>query len=146
MKQWKRALLGASILAAFSTASHAGVTIYGAIKPTIQSIKADPGIARRTEMTDSGSFLGIRGSEDLGNGMSVYFVLQKLYDVSGGGGALQQAQASRPIGPRPARHRVPPPNPRPLRFRLVEAASSGGGGGGVMQRWRRRGQMAAHWQ
>ena len=24
----------------------------------------------------------------------------------GGGGALQQAQASRPIGPRPARHRV----------------------------------------
>ena len=41
-------------------------------------------------------------------------------DVNGGGGALQQAQASCPIGPRPARRRVPPSNPRPLHFRLVK--------------------------
>ena len=39
-------------------------------------------------------------------------------DVGGGGGALQQAQTGRPIGPRPARRRIPQKNPRPLRFRF----------------------------
>ena len=77
-------LAGCAIL---SAPARAEVTVYGALKPTIQSIKAGPGIARSTGMTDSGSFLGFRGTETLGSGMSVYVVLQKQIDASGAGGA-----------------------------------------------------------
>jgi hypothetical protein len=40
-------------------------------------------------------------------------------DAGSGSGALQQAQAGRPIGPRFTCRHVPPPNPHLLRFRLV---------------------------
>ena len=40
-------------------------------------------------------------------------------DVGGSSGALQQAQAGRPIGPRLACRHIPPQNPRPLRLCLV---------------------------
>lgn len=87
MKRSKCAIYASGLLAMCSAPVHAEVTVYGAIKPTIESIKAEPGIKKKTDMTDSGSFLGFRGTEDLGGGLSVYFVLQQLYDVSGSGGA-----------------------------------------------------------
>lgn len=74
------------LLTTIAAPGHAEVSVYGTINVSFQSIEARPGIKKTSSLTDSNSFWGIQGSEDLGGGLGAYFVLQQLFDASGGSG------------------------------------------------------------
>lgn len=90
--------LAAASLAAFSTAGHAqnAVTLYGLIDEGINFTTNAAG--SRTYQMVSGntiaSFWGLKGSEDLGGGLSAIFVLENAFNASNGNVGL----ASRMFG------------------------------------------------
>jgi predicted porin len=70
------------------------VTLYGRIFVTVESVEANGGTAaqdantgNRLRMVDQASYLGVRGSEDLGGGLKAVFQLETGFDP-------QQTQAS----------------------------------------------------
>jgi predicted porin len=79
--QFKKALIGAAILAAASTASaQSSVTLFGIVDATLAWGKGNgAGSSHRFQLTNSGynsSRLGFRGTEDLGGGLSASFWLE----------------------------------------------------------------------
>jgi predicted porin len=59
------------------------VTLYGRAFATFESVKADGGSAvplgTRSRVTDHSSFLGVRGTEDLGGGLKAFFQLETSF-------------------------------------------------------------------
>lgn len=101
----KKTLLAATILGAFAcAASAANVQVYGLIDTSLSFVHSD------ADTTDSdaknsftmenaeqfGSRFGLRGSEDLGNGMKVSFVLESGFESDTG--ALDTKQNGRLFG------------------------------------------------
>ena len=96
----KKTLLAAALLAGFAGAASAqsSVTLYGIVDIGLQyqsisvdGTKASPEISSSrfgmSNGTQSGSRWGLRGTEDLGNGLRAVFVLESGFDSSGGGSA-----------------------------------------------------------
>jgi predicted porin len=60
------------------------VTLYGRVYEMVNSVRADSGptageISRRTRVDDEASLLGVRGTEDLGGGLKVFFQLETAF-------------------------------------------------------------------
>jgi len=58
------------------------VTLYGRIYATLESVEADGGAAplgNRTRVSDNASYLGVRGTEDLGGGLKAFFQLETAF-------------------------------------------------------------------
>lgn len=94
----KKTLLAASLLSAFACAATAAeVQVYGLIDTSLSYVHSDADIAGQGSESDFtmetgeqyGSRFGIRGSEDLGNGMKVSFVLESGFKSDSG--AFDQA-------------------------------------------------------
>jgi len=95
----KKTLLAAALLAGFAGAASAqsSVTLYGIIDIGLQyqsvsldnAPKTDGGLSSSrfgmTNGTQSGSRWGLRGTEDLGNGLRAVFVLESGFDSANGG-------------------------------------------------------------
>lgn len=86
----KKTLLAVGVLAAFAGSAYADVTVYGRIDAGLQykTVKVDGAEKTHAFTMDSGlktgSRLGFKGTEDLGNGMAVGFVLENGYKVDTG--------------------------------------------------------------
>lgn len=101
----KKTLLAATILGAFAcAASAANVQVYGLIDTSLSFVHSDAdisGMDSKNSFTmenaeQFGSRFGLRGSEDLGNGMKVSFVLESGFESDTG--ALDTKQRGRLFG------------------------------------------------
>lgn len=101
----KKTLLAATILGAFAcAASAANVQVYGLIDTSLSFVHSDAdisGVDSKNSFTmenaeQFGSRFGLRGSEDLGNGMKVSFVLESGFESDTG--ALDTNQRGRLFG------------------------------------------------
>lgn len=62
------------------------VTLYGRIFVTLESVEADGGatpLGNRTRVSDNASYLGVRGTEDLGGGLKAFFQLETAWSPEG---------------------------------------------------------------
>lgn len=88
MKAFSRTSLA---LAAFCTAGAAlaqsNVSLYGLIDVSVEHQKH--GSAKASGLASNGSFIGLRGQEDLGGGLKAGFVLESLINADSGSGADQ---------------------------------------------------------
>ncbi|MGI4855508.1 MAG: porin [Janthinobacterium lividum] len=88
----KKSLLMAAMLSAFATAAHAqgSVTLYGVLDQSIgwQNNAGGKSLINTSSGAMQGSRWGLRGTEDLGNGLKVIFVLENGFDL-GNGESLQ---------------------------------------------------------
>lgn len=80
----------AAVLCGTTTAAHAddGVQLYGLIGSYVGSIKRSDAVERTTVVGSGGlttSWWGIRGSEDLGNGVKGIFQLEQFFQPDNGG-------------------------------------------------------------
>ena len=65
------------------------VTLYGRAYATFESIEADagsvptvnPALTRRNRVSDQSSYLGVRGTEDLGGGLKAFFQLETGFKI-----------------------------------------------------------------
>ena len=79
------AVAGATLAPLAASAQTANpVTLYGRAFVMFENVKADGGAAApvpsRNRVTDAGpSFLGVRGTEDLGNGLKAFFQLEYAF-------------------------------------------------------------------
>lgn len=67
------------------------VTLYGRVYSTFNNIKADGGgtnVPSRNVVKDESSFIGVRGTEDLGGGLKAFFQVESGSPVDVGGGTL----------------------------------------------------------
>jgi predicted porin len=67
------------------------VTLYGRIYLTVEDVKADGGTAplsHRIRMEDQASYLGVRGTEDLGGGLKAFFQLETAFNPEGASGTF----------------------------------------------------------
>jgi predicted porin len=83
------AVAGACVAPAAMAQSANPVTLYGRIYVTVESVKTTGGTANlpeRTRVQDNSSYLGVRGSEDLGGGLKAIFQLETGFapDASSG--------------------------------------------------------------
>lgn len=101
----KKTLLAASLLSAFACAATAAeVQVYGLIDTSLSYVHSDADIAGQDSKSSFsmenaeqyGSRFGLRGSEDLGNGMKVSFVLESGFESDSG--ALDTKQKGRLFG------------------------------------------------
>ena len=101
----KKTLLATTILGAFAcAASAANVQVYGLIDTSLSFVHSDAdisGVDSKNSFTmenaeQFGSRFGLRGSEDLGNGMKVSFVLESGFESDTG--ALDTKQRGRLFG------------------------------------------------
>lgn len=101
----KKTLLAATILGAFAcAASAANVQVYGLIDTSLSFVHSDADISGEDSKNSFtmenaeqfGSRFGLRGSEDLGNGMKVSFVLESGFESDTG--ALDTKQRGRLFG------------------------------------------------
>lgn len=81
MKQirWTLALVAGIVAPAAFAQTANPVTLYGRIYVTAESVEAKGGanpLPRRSRITDQSSYLGVRGTEDLGGGLSAFFQLE----------------------------------------------------------------------
>ena len=89
----KKTLAALAVLGAFAgSAMAADVTVYGIVDVGVKYLHTDPGESGK-DATDSftmssgnqsGSRFGLKGVEDLGNGMSVGFVLENGFALDDG--------------------------------------------------------------
>lgn len=82
----KKHLLALALLSAFG-AAHAqtsSVTLYGVADAAIERIKGATAVTRLTSGQQQGSRWGLRGTEDLGGGMSASFVLEAGINLDAG--------------------------------------------------------------
>ncbi len=81
------AVAGATLVPVVASAQTANpVTLYGRAFPMFESVKADGGSAApvpsRNRVSDNGpSFIGVRGTEDLGGGLKAFFQLEYGYKL-----------------------------------------------------------------
>ncbi len=85
----KKSLLALALISAFSTAAFAqsSVTVYGIADAGIQSLKNGTPAGSTVKLQSgqtSGSRLGFKGTEDLGNGLKANFVLEMGLNVDDG--------------------------------------------------------------
>src|SRR5690606_1129817 len=89
----KKTLLAAALLAGFAGAAHAqsSVTLYGIVDVGVGGNKLHDSAAGGDDAryglmsgVQSGSRWGLRGSEDLGNGLRANFQLESGFDVANG--------------------------------------------------------------
>src|SRR5258706_4686599 len=76
------AAAGACVAPAAMAQTANPVTLYGIVYATIESVEATGGatpIVRRNRVTDQASRLGVRGTEDLGGGLSAFFQLETAF-------------------------------------------------------------------
>lgn len=80
----KKSLLALAVLGAFAgaAAAQSSVTLYGRLD---LSVNKGVGSATKNLSNGSGSRFGVRGSEDLGGGMSALFNLEHRFDADTGG-------------------------------------------------------------
>jgi predicted porin len=83
------AVAGACVAPAAMAQSANPVTLYGRIYVTVESVKADNGatnVPQRMRVSDNSSYLGVRGSEDLGGGLKAIYQLETAFapDASSG--------------------------------------------------------------
>jgi predicted porin len=72
------AVAGACVAPAVMAQTANPVTLYGRIYVTVESVKAD-GIPQRMRVEDQSSYLGVRGTEDLGGGLKAIFQLETQF-------------------------------------------------------------------
>ena len=79
-------LIAVAIAAAVAApAAMAGdTTLYGKVHVSIDSFDNDADGTDNMQVNDRGSRLGVKGSEDLGNGLKAIFKYEMSYDVDGG--------------------------------------------------------------
>ena len=74
------------------------VTLYGRAYATFESVEAKGGatpVARRNRVTDQASYVGVRGTEDLGGGLKAFFQMEWGYRLDDNGtGILNVNQAA----------------------------------------------------
>lgn len=68
---FKRALVAASVVAAFAAPAMADATIYGSIRSSVQYSNA--GDVSQTQIVDENSRIGFKGEEKLGGGLTSFF-------------------------------------------------------------------------
>ena len=78
------AVFGACVAPTAMAQTAGPVTLYGRVYETIVSVDAkagggNPEIPRRTRVDDQASLLGVRGTEDLGGGLKVFFQLETAF-------------------------------------------------------------------
>ncbi len=76
------AVLGACVAPAAMAQTANPVTLYGRVYVTFESVEAKGGsspVARRNRVQDQASFLGVRGTEDLGGGLKAFFQLETAF-------------------------------------------------------------------
>lgn len=66
-------------------AANADVTLYGQIDLSIDAVDVD-GLGDDVNMNSNFSAIGVKGSEDLGNGLKAIFMAEFQYDAAGAGG------------------------------------------------------------
>src|SRR5690606_2453266 len=84
----KKSLLALAVIGAFAGTAQAQVTVYGMLDTGI--IISDDGQERTTQMGSGiggATRWGIRGSEDLGNGLKAHFVLESGFNSDDGSGS-----------------------------------------------------------
>lgn len=88
MKVFAKTIVAAAVLACASSAALAqsNVTLYGVLDVGIQQTKLSPGTTTTglASGLQSGSRFGLKGSEDLGGGMSASFQLENGFSVANG--------------------------------------------------------------
>ena len=78
-------LAALATLAASTAMAQSSVTLYGRVHATFEIVEADGGasgtaqFARRNRVSDQASLLGVRGTEDLGGGLSAFFQLETAF-------------------------------------------------------------------
>lgn len=84
----KKTAIHLTALAALFTgvAAHAqsSVTLYGRVNTTVEYEDVDGTSGSTTGLKSSGSFIGFKGTEDLGNGLTASFVLEREIDATTG--------------------------------------------------------------
>ena len=79
----KKSLLAMAVLGAFAgvASAQSSVTLYGRVD---LAVGKNAGSAQKVMQNGSGSRLGLRGSEDLGGGMSAFFNIEHRYNADTG--------------------------------------------------------------
>jgi len=80
-------LLAIALAASVATpmAMAGDTTLYGKVHVSIDNLSSDTSGSDQWEVADRGSRLGVKGSEDLGNGLKAIFKYEMSYDVDEGG-------------------------------------------------------------
>ncbi len=76
------AIAGISVAPAAMAQTANPVTLYGRVYVMFESVEAKGGaspVARRNRVTDQASYLGVRGTEDLGGGLKAFFQLETAF-------------------------------------------------------------------
>ena len=76
------AVAGACVAPAAMAQTANPVTLYGRVYVTLESVEANGGaspLVRRQRVEDQSSFLGVRGTEDLGGGLKAFFQLETAF-------------------------------------------------------------------
>ena len=76
------AAAGLIAISATAAAADSSVNVYGRIDTAIESVKT--GNARVNGVNNSGSYFGLKGQEDLGNGLKVGFQLESAFNSDDG--------------------------------------------------------------
>ena len=78
------AVAGACVAPAAFAQTASPVTLYGRVYVSVQSVKASGGpaasnVPSKMQISDDSSLLGVRGTEDIGGGMKVFFQLETAF-------------------------------------------------------------------
>jgi len=76
------AIAGATVAPAAMAQTANPVTLYGRVYATFESVEAKGGaspVARRNRVADQASYLGVRGTEDIGGGLKAFFQLETAF-------------------------------------------------------------------
>ena len=87
MTNASRVMLAALALCGTSAAlAQSNVSLYGRVNTTVENVKV--GNSKATQMNSNGSFIGFRGTEDLGNGLKAGFQLESQFGSDDGSGPM----------------------------------------------------------
>src|SRR5260370_11262675 len=94
------AVAGACVAPAAMAQTANPVTLYGRIHATFEVVEATGGAAgtpeviRRNRVNDQASLLGVRGTEDLGGGLSAFFQLETAFRPDDASSAFAQRNSA----------------------------------------------------
>jgi len=80
----KKTLIAAGIAAVMAAPAMADTTVYGKVRQSMENIDNDANTSDAWSITDRASRVGVKGSEDLGNGMTANYQLEWSVDVDDG--------------------------------------------------------------
>ena len=93
MTKTSRVMLAVLALCSTSAAlAQSNVTLYGRVNTTVENVKE--GNAKVTAMNNNSSFIGFRGTEDLGGGLKAGFQLEGAFGSDDGAGPLNFSRHS----------------------------------------------------